>query len=143
MNESRPVVEQDLVGLSRVQRPFCVPCFLFAGIRFQPPRPSCLPKDRFKYLLLRERRECRNERGTIKKLQGRVLVPPQGIYITVSLSSAAGTKAPTQVEDGNLRLSTRFPVEVPCYLATSQKKVTYSAAIIPNFAYKKLLPQNH
>jgi len=41
---------------------------------------------------------------------GRVLVLPQGIYrcITISLSSSAGPKAPTQVEDGDFSLNTRF-----------------------------------
>ena len=72
-----------------------------------------------------ERREYRNERGTIKKLQGRVLVPPQGIYTTISLSSSAGAKAPTQVEDSNLRLSTRFPGAVPCYLTTNQSEESH------------------
>ena len=114
-----------LAKTEQVPRTFCVPCFLFAGIRFQPPRPSCLPKGRFKYLLIRERRECRNEKGAIKKLQGRVLVPPQGKYTTISLSSSVGTKAPTQVEDGNLRLSTRFPGAVLCYLTTNQSEESH------------------
>ena len=53
-----------------------------------------------------------------------VLVPPQEIYITITLSSSVRTKAPTQVEDGNFRLSTRFlehrPVASP---PTNKKKV--------------------
>ena len=53
------------------------------------------------------------------------------------------TEAPTQVKDGNLRLSTRFlehrPVTSP---PTNQKKVTHPAALTPNFAYKTF-PENH
>ena len=44
--------------------------------------------------------------------------------------------APTQVEDGNLRLNSRFlehcSVTSP---PTNQKKVTYPAALTPNFAF--------
>ena len=46
------------------------------------------------------------------------------------------TGTPTQVEDGNFRLSTRFlehhPVTMP---QTNQKKVTHPAVHIPNFAF--------
>ena len=54
-----------------------------------------------------------------------------------SLSSSTGTKAPTQVEDGNFRLSTRVlehcPVTSP---PTNQNKVTHPAALSPDFDYK-------
>ena len=39
----------------------------------------------------------------------------QGIYLMISLSSSAGTKAHNQVEGGNFRLSTKSP-EPLCYL---------------------------
>ena len=59
-----------------------------------------------------------------------------------SLSPSAGTKAPTQGEDGNSRLSTGFlehrPVTSP---PTNQKKVTHPAALTPNFAYKNFSPK--
>ena len=87
-------------------------------------------------------KEGQSSQETIMQPRGRVLVPPQGIYITVSLSSSAGTKAPTQVEDGNFWLSTRFlehrPVTLP---PANQKKVTHPAALTPNFAYKNISPQ--
>ncbi|XP_026984495.1 zinc finger protein 736-like [Sagmatias obliquidens] len=48
-----------------------------------------------------------------------------------------GTGDPTQVEDGDFRLSIRFlghhPVSSP---PTNQKKVTHPAALTPYFAYK-------
>ena len=44
----------------------------------------------------------RGSQETIAQPWGRVLAPPQGIHRTVSLSSSAGTKAPTKVEDGTL-----------------------------------------
>ena len=45
---------------------------------------------------------------TIGQPWGRVLVPPQGIYITISLSFSIGIKAPTRMDNSNFRLSTRF-----------------------------------
>ena len=45
-----------------------MPCFLFAGKRLQLPRPSWIPKSRFKQALIREVRESRNNGGIIKKL---------------------------------------------------------------------------
>ena len=58
-----------------------------------------VPKSRFKQLLVRKGRGCRNKRGEVKKqlysFGGRVLVPPQGIYITVSLNSC-WTKTPNK-----------------------------------------------
>ena len=58
------------------------------------------------------------------------------------MSSSAGTKASTQVEDVNFRLSTRFlehrPVTSPL---TNQRKVTHPVALTPNFAYKIFSPK--
>ena len=52
------------------------------------------------------------------------------------------TKAPTQVEDGNFRLSTRFLEHLPTTSPpTNQKKVTHPAALTTNVAYKNLSPQ--
>ena len=69
----------------------------------------------------------RSSQETIVSPWGRVLVPPRGIHRTLSFSSSVGTKAPTQVEDGNFRPSTRFlghrPVTSP---PTNQKKVLHT-----------------
>ena len=50
-----------------------------------------VPKSRFKQLLIRKGRGCGNKRGEVKKqlysFGGRVLVPPQGIYIIMSLNT--------------------------------------------------------
>ena len=54
----------------------------------------------------------RSSQETIVQESGKVLAPPEGIYITVSLSFA-GTKAPIQVEDANFRLSPRFLEHCP------------------------------
>ena len=59
----------------------------------------------------------------------------QGIYITIPLCSSARIKAPTQIEDGNFRLSTRFlQHHSVTWSPTDQKKVTHlqpSAQIFP------------
>ena len=59
------------------------------------------------------------------------------LHTSISLSSSAGTKGPTQVEDGKFRLSTRFlehrPVTSP---PTNQKKVTHPTALTPNVAFE-------
>ena len=61
-----------------------------------------VPKSRFIWLLIREgmQRPGRNSLETIVPPWGRVLVPPQGIYITVSLSSSTNWN-PQQMEDIN------------------------------------------
>ena len=50
----------------------------------------------------------RSSQETIVQPWGSVLVLSQVVYTTISLSSSAGTKAPTWVEGGNFRLSPRF-----------------------------------
>ena len=50
------------------------------------------------------KKQRKSSQETILQCWGRVLVPPQGTYITVSLSSSARTKAPTHVEGGNYML---------------------------------------
>jgi len=61
--------------------------------------------------------------------------------MTISLSSSAGTKAPTEVEDCNFPLKARFlehrPLTSP---PTNQKKDTHPAALYPNFADKNVSP---
>ena len=78
---------------------------------------------------------------TVVQSWGRVLVPPQGIHITTSLSSA-GTKAPTQMEGSNFRPSTGFLEHHPVTLSpTNQKKVTQPAAFTSSFAYETSPPK--
>ena len=60
---------------------------------------------------------------------GRVLVPLEGIHIT-SLSSSVRIKAPTQVKDGNFRLSTRSLKDCPVILPISRKKL-YTLELSP------------
>ena len=66
---------------------------------------------------------------------GRVLVPTQGICLRLSLSPSVEL-VPTQVEDGDFRLSSGFlqhcSVTSP---PTNQKKVSHPAALIPNLAF--------
>ena len=86
----------------------------------------------------------RSSQETIVQPWVRVLVPPQGIYITITLNSSAGNKTPTQVEDVNFRLSTRSLENHPVtsdWLPTNQKKVTHPATLTPNFAYEKFSPK--
>ena len=61
-------------------------------------------EERFKHVLIREGRGCRDQGGAVETVvqpSGRALVPPQGIYITISLSSSAELKPPQQMEDVN------------------------------------------
>ena len=58
-------------------------------------------QSRFKQLLIREGRGCRDKEETVGKKTivqpwGRVLVPPQEIYITIYLSCFADTEIPTR-----------------------------------------------
>ena len=46
------------------------------------------------------------------------------------------TKAPTQVKDGNFKLSTRFLEHYPVSSPPNLKKVTHSVAFNPSLAYK-------
>ena len=122
--------------------PFCVPHFLFVGNRLHSASMtfpefqragsnSCSPGSEGM------QKQGRSSQEIIVQPWGRVLVPPQGIYIKISLSSSAATKAPTQVEGNNFRLGTRFLEHHPVTSQpTKQKKVTHPADLIPNFAYK-------
>ena len=104
----------------------------------------------------------KQKKGSQETLQrwSRVLVPAQGIYIAIwyKLWILLGElSALAQVEDGNLRLSTstwtpdwlkpkgwwlRFlehhPVTSP---PTNQRKITHSADLPSNFAYKNSSPK--
>ena len=57
-----------------------------------------IPKGRFKQLLIREGRGCKDKGGAVKKqkfsLGARVLVPPQGISKMLSLNSCTKLKPP-------------------------------------------------
>ena len=60
------------------------------------------------------------------------LVPPQQIY-AASISEFCRNYSPTQVEDGNFRLSTGFLEYCPITSSpTNQEKVTYPEALTPN-----------
>ena len=103
--------------------------FLFVGNRYiQPPRPFRSSKGQIQ-TAANQRREGTQEEGrsseeTVVQSWGRVLVPAQGIYLIISLSSSAGNKVGNKVENGNFMLSTGFlghyPVTLPL---TSQQKV--------------------
>jgi len=73
-------------------------------------------------LLIRERKKYRKKRRSSQETTGqpwgRVLIPSQGMYMTISW-------VPTQVEDGNFRLSPRFldTTLVPHYQPIRRKSV--------------------
>ena len=108
--------------------PFCVSGFLFVGSRLHSAS-----------LTFGQIQTVANQGREGMQKQGRssqeTIVQPWGIYITISLSSSAGTKARTLVEDGNFKLSTSPP--------TNQKKAAHPASLTPNFAYKDVYRQNH
>ena len=83
---------------------FCVPHFLFLWNELQPPLPSLSSKGQVQTIANQGRegmqRPGRSSQETIVQLWGRVLVPPQGIFITISLNSSAELNPP-QMEDVN------------------------------------------
>ena len=88
--------EQGPMGLP-AHKPFCVLQGLLLGNKLQPPEPSRNSKTR---VPIREagEAETREERSRDNNPLGQVLAPPQGIYITVSLSLSAELK-PQQMEE--------------------------------------------
>ena len=69
-----------------------------------------------------ETREVQSRNNSAKL--DRALVPPQGTDTAISLSSSAGTRAGTEVQDGNSKLSTRFLEHGPgTSPPTNQKKI--------------------
>ena len=101
-------------------------------------------KEQFQTLADQRSKGMQKQRRNSKKLQcndkSRILVPaPQGIYMTVSLSSSAGTKAPPLREkmtipgwtqnSWNLSLSSH-------HQQITKESHTHSAALTPDFVYK-------
>ena len=79
----------------------------------QPPRPFLSSRRQIQIVTNQGsegiQKQRRSSQEAIILQWGRVLDPPQGMCIAIgyiSLSSSAGAGAPTQVEDGNSRLST-------------------------------------
>ena len=95
--------EQDLIGLLGTKT---FPCPAFSCLQeigfIQPPRPSRSCKGQVQTVADQGRegmqRQGRNSQETIPQPWGRVPVPPQGIHITISLSSSADTETPTTWE---------------------------------------------
>ena len=120
--------------------PFCVPCFLFVGNRLHSASltfPEFQTADSFQTVANQGRegmqRLGRNNSAALG--QG----PGSSSRDTPNNVSElfCRTKAPTQVEDGNFRLSPRFLEPHPATSPpTNQKIVMYPAALTPNFAYK-------
>ena len=98
---------------SGVQAFFCPPSlffFFFWGNKIQPLAPSLSSKGQIKQLLIREGRGCRDKEEHSRDNSaalGQVLVPFQRIHVTVSLSSSAELKSPT---NENQRGRPREPV---------------------------------
>ena len=84
-----------------------VPALQADALTSEPPGK---PKGGFKHLLIREGRGYRNRRNNQRLVQppDRVLVPIQKNINNNVFEFFYRTGAPTQVEDGNLRLNTRF-----------------------------------
>ena len=85
------------------RKPFCVSHFLITGNRLHSASwPSLNSKGQVQTAVNQGRegkwRQGRNSQETIVQPWGGVLVPPQGIYITISLSCFADTVTPTRWE---------------------------------------------
>ena len=78
---------------SWARKPFCVPRFLFVGNRLQPPWPSLSSKGQVQTVANQGREgiqvQGKGSQETIAQPWDRILVPPQWINITISLSSSA------------------------------------------------------
>ena len=87
---------------SWARKPFCVPRFLIIGNRFiqLPSFPESQGHVQTVAHQGREgmQRQGRNSQETIVQPWDRVLVPPQGIHITISLSYLTGTETPIKWE---------------------------------------------
>ena len=120
---------------------FCVLHFLSVGIGFfQPPWPSLSSKGWIQTIANQGRegiqKQRRNKQMVVQPWD-RVLVPTQrNMHNNVFEFYITG--APTQVEDGNFRLNTRFlehsSVASPPTNPKKKKKLTNPAALTPNVA---------
>ena len=103
---------------------------------FQPPRPSVSTKGQIQTVANQRsegmQKQSRSSQETIVQWLKQDTGSSSRIYITISLSSSTGTKAPTLVEDGNYRLrprtgwNQRLRIDIPgtllCYLTTNQSE---------------------
>ena len=120
---------------SGIQIVFVSPVSCLLDIDFiQPPRPSLSSKGQIQTVANQGRegmqKQGRNSQMVVQPW-GRVLLPPQGVCITISLSYSAGTKAPTQLKDGAPpRFLEHYPVTS---LPTNQKKSHIPCSPHPKF----------
>ena len=83
-----------------------------------------------------------NSQETTLQLWGRVLVPPQGIYITIPSSSSTRIKAPTQMEDDNFGLRSRF-LSTDLLLHYQPIRRVTQPAVLPQILPIKTSPKNY
>ena len=74
---------------------FCVPCFLICRKRASVSQTFLNTKEQIQTVANQGSKGMQKQRGTIRKLQCKTLVPPQEVQVTISLSSTR-TKIPTQ-----------------------------------------------
>ena len=81
------------------RKSFCVPHFLLVRNRLQPPWPSLSFEGQIRTVANQGKEgiqtQGRGNQETIVQPWGRVLAPPQGLHITISLSSSTELKPPT------------------------------------------------
>lgn len=104
-------------------------------------------KEQFQTLADQRSKGMQKQRRNSKKLQcndkSRILVPaPQGIYMTVSFSSSAGTKAPHSGRRWQFQAEHKIPETSPCHLTInkSPKKVTHTLQPSPQILSIKTFP---
>ena len=104
-----------------------------------------ISKGRFKWLLIREGKKYRHREDKSRN-KSRALGQGPGsslrnIYNNI-FELFCRTKAPTQVGDGNFRLSTRFlEHHSATWPPNSHKKATHPSVLTPSFAYKNIFPK--
>ena len=100
-HQGKPETEQNPVGLLDTKAFLCPTFSWLQEIGFiQPPWPSLSSKEQVQTVANQGRegtgRQGRSSQETIVQPWGRVLVPPQGIHITISLTCFADTEIPTR-----------------------------------------------
>ena len=129
--------ERDSMGLWSTD-PFCVSCFLFVGYRFHSASLT------FPEFQRADPNSCWSEKGGDTETEKEVVVPPwdkilvptQGICMTISLRSSKGLGPPPRwrmVILGWAQDSWR--TSMLTHYQTNQKKVVHIAALTPQFTF--------
>ena len=100
---------------------------------------SWVPKGRFEQVSVREGGECRDREEKSRNNSAATGRDPGSSGSNIhngTFELFCRTKAPSQVEDGNFRLSPRFLEHCPLITSNHQKEVIHPTALTSHVAYK-------